>query len=444
MNDTSGVNAASAAQEFAAFVAIDWGNEEHCWAMQTPRGRERGKLPHTPEAIEEWAAGLTHRFPGQSVAVALEQARGALLYALCKYAHLVLFPVHPATSCRYRTALFPSGAKDDPTDADLLLDLLVHHRHHLRPLKPDTAQTRKLQLLVEKRRQMVDIRTRHINSIIAHLKMYFPQALGWFEELHSPLFADFLNHWPTLQQLQRAKPGSILKFLHKHNCRSEALNSKRLEEIAAARPLTDDPAVVEPCSIVVKGLLDAVAVLRATIQALERSIETVCAEHPDYGIFASFPSAGSVFAPRLLAVFGSMRDRFASASDVQTFSGIAPVIQRSGRSVWIHFRWACPKFIRQTFHEYAGLSIQTCDWARAFYDKQREKGKGHHAAVRSLAFKWIPIMYRCWRDSVEYSEQHHLDTRATRAKTASPKRRTKMKLQFQTAAGFQKFSALRT
>ena len=444
MNETTTGDAASAGQEFAAFVAIDWGNDEHCWAMQSPRGRQSGRLPHTPEAIEEWAAGLGRQFPGQPVAVALEQARGALLSALCKYAHLVLFPVHPGTSSRYRSALFPSGAKDDPKDAELLLDLLLHHRDHLRPLRPDTEQIRKLQLLVEKRRQMVDIRTRHTNAITAHLKLYFPQALDWFNEVHSALFADFLGHWPTLQQLQRAKPKTILTFLQKHNCRSGQLNQTRLEQIAAAVPLTDDSAIIEPCKIVVEGLLSMVKVLRDTIEALEAAIEKVCAEHPDYGIFSSFPSAGPALAPRLLAVFGSMRDRFASASEIQAFSGIAPVIQRSGQSVWIHFRWACPKFIRQTFHEYAGVSIQTCDWARAFYDRQKEKGKSHHAALRSLAFKWIRIMYRCWRDRIEYCEQQHLGARAARAQAAAPAQRAKVQLEFKPVAGFSKLSAFRT
>jgi hypothetical protein len=39
---------------------------------------------------------------------------------------------------------------------------------------------------------------------------------------------------------------------------------------------------------------------------------------------------------------------------------------------------------------------------------QRERGKGHHAAFRALAFKWIRILFRCWKDRVPYDEDRYL------------------------------------
>ncbi|HYK58629.1 MAG TPA: transposase, partial [Bryobacteraceae bacterium] len=114
--------------------------------------RQQGTLRHAPEAIEAWALQWAERFPGARAGVAVEQSRGALLYALCKYQHLVLYPVHPSTSSDYRKAMYPSGRKDDPGDADLLLDLLTLDRGRRRALEPDTEATRKLQALVEKRR----------------------------------------------------------------------------------------------------------------------------------------------------------------------------------------------------------------------------------------------------------------------------------------------------
>ena len=69
----------------------------------------------------------------------------------------------------------------------------------------------------------------------------------------------------------------------------------------------------------------------------------------------------------------------------------------------MHFRFICPKFLRQTFHEFAGCSIQQSEWARAYYDHLRnDKNKSHQVAVRSLAFKWLRIIYRCWKDSKPY------------------------------------------
>jgi len=53
------------------------------------------------------------------------------------------------------------------------------------------------------------------------------------------------------------------------------------------------------------------------------------------------------------------------------------------------------------------VSLQKSVWAKAYYDMQRERGKGHHATLRSLAFKWIRIMSHCWRERIEYDEDKY-------------------------------------
>src|SRR5258707_11727011 len=137
-------------REFAAFVAIDWADQKHCWKrMVAESGKtEQGQLLNTPEAIELWAAELNTSFQGRPIAVCLEQRRGAVVCQLTKYSHLVLYPVHPTTLARFRDAFFPSGSKGDPGDTGLLLELLIHHRDRLRRLSPVTAETRLLQMLV--------------------------------------------------------------------------------------------------------------------------------------------------------------------------------------------------------------------------------------------------------------------------------------------------------
>ena len=105
-------------REWAAFAAIDWADQKHFWRL-VPAGSqtgEQGELENTPEAVEIWARALEQRFGGRPIAVCLEQKRGALVYMLAKYAHLVLFPVHPTTAARYRETFCTSGAKADPSD----------------------------------------------------------------------------------------------------------------------------------------------------------------------------------------------------------------------------------------------------------------------------------------------------------------------------------------
>ena len=74
---------------------------------------------------------------------------------LLPYAHLVLFPVPASMSASYRKTFVTSGAKDDPTDAGWILDLLLRHRDCLRRLQSDEPNTRLLLMLVEDRRQLV-------------------------------------------------------------------------------------------------------------------------------------------------------------------------------------------------------------------------------------------------------------------------------------------------
>jgi len=397
---------------FGAFVAIDWADRKHVWSMQAAGSerRQHGEILHTPEAIEVWVGELSSRFPGQPIAVAVEQSRGALVFMLSKYEHLHIYPIHPRAAAQFRAALYPSGAKDDPIDANLLLDLLVHHRVHLRRLSPDTEQTRLVQQLVEARRKLVNEKTRQSNRLTAKLKLYFPQVLTWFDEVDSELVGALLERWPTLEALQKSRQASLRSFFTRHNCRHAKLIEQRLEQIRQAVPAIRDGAVIQSAVAMVSVLVRLIATLREGIGALDRQIDRAAGAHPDSAIFRSFPGAGPVMAPRLLAAFGSQRDRYQSAAEVQQFSGIAPVLVRSGKTAWVHYRWACPKFLRQTFQEWAGHSIGFCGWARAYYEQQRKRGAGHHAAVRALAFKWIRIAFRCWKDGVPYNDSRYLQS----------------------------------
>jgi transposase len=159
--------------------------------------------------------------------------------------------------------------------------------------------------------------------------------------------------------------------------------------------------------------------LRTAIEKFDGEIAAVYATHPDRFLIESLPGAGSALEPRLLAALGTDRGRFRSAGDMACCFGIAPVTASSGNSRWVHWRWACSKFVRQTFHEWAACTVREDGWARDHYERQRAKGKGHHAAVRSVAYKWIRILYRCWRDRVPYSEQRYLEALRTRGAAKS-------------------------
>jgi transposase len=182
----------------------------------------------------------------------------------------------------------------------------------------------------------------------------------------------------------------------------------RLSSIKAASPLTLDEAVITPHRLQALVLVELLRVTLAAIKRFDEAIAELAPQHPDYALFSPLPGAGPSLAPRLLVAFGEQRDRFKNAAEVQNYAGIAPVTERSGKKHWVHWRWQCPSFLRQTFVEWAAQTINKSYWAGLYYRQQRDKGCSHQAAVRALAFKWIRILYRCWQTKTPYNEALYL------------------------------------
>ena len=73
-------------------------------------------------------------------------------------------------------------------------------------------------------------------------------------------------------------------------------------------------------------------------------------------------------------------------------------------------RLACPKYLRQTFHEFADQARKWCPWSRAYYRLQKSRGMKHHAALRKLAGKWIRILFRVWKTRTPYDPERYLNS----------------------------------
>src|SRR5215467_8267739 len=254
-------------EAFAAFVGLDWADAKHdiCLQVAGSTHREFLRLEHRPEAIDAWVCTLRTRFNGQPIAVCLELNKGPIVSALQNYDFLVLFPVNPLTVAKYREAFTPSRAKDDPTDAELQVELLLTHRDKLSPLVPPSPEMRALAPLVEHRQRLVGDKVRLTNRLTSALKNYFPHVLQWFQDKDTAIFCDFLSHWPTLKAAQLARRATLESFFRAHHVRSADVIAPRLQAIKSATPLTTDEGVIAPNTLWVQAL---VAQLRVTLQAI--------------------------------------------------------------------------------------------------------------------------------------------------------------------------------
>src|SRR5882724_4556417 len=398
--------------DFAATIGLDWADQKHdLWIRPADGSKaEHLRLEQTPEVLHAWVAKVRERFGHRRVAIAIETTRGPVISALLAYDFIVFFPVNPKALKDYRSAFAVSGAKDDRTDAQLLEEFIRLHRDRLRALEPDTELTRKLGGLAENRRRLVDERTRLVNQIHATLKTYYPLAETLLDgQMNTALAADFLVRWPELALLQKARLEAVRSFFYKHNSRGAKKNEERLEAIPKAKALTTDAAIIVPARHLVLALAGMLRPLHQAVARLDKEIQQAMDQHPEAALFRSFPGAGPALAPRLLAAFGTDRERFPKAQDVAEFYGIAPVVVQSGTSRTIHVRHRCPKFGRQTFHENAGCALKKEPWAKSYYDQQKERNKGkHHQACRALAYKLVRIYFACWKQRKPYDPDRYL------------------------------------
>jgi hypothetical protein len=271
-------------EEFAAFVGIDWADAKHdvCLQAVDAATREVSQLDHKPEAIDAWARALQERFAGRPVAAGLELSNGPLLYALRQYEFLVLFPVNPVTLAKYREAFTPSHAKDDPTDAELQLELLLTHRDKLQPLTPQSTAMRALEQLVEHRRCVVGDNVRLTNRLTSTLKNYFPHVLDWFDDKDPTRFCDFLAQWPTLKAAQLTRRATLERFFRNHHVRDAAVIDQRIQAIKSATPLTTDEGVSAPHALLVQARVRQLRVTLHAIEDFDNAIAQRAQRHPDF------------------------------------------------------------------------------------------------------------------------------------------------------------------
>jgi len=400
--------ATDAQAPYAAFLALDWADQRHAFCL-CPAGSdqvESGTVKHEPQELHRWLEELGRRFGNQPIAVAVELTRGPLVWALFEHRFLTIYPVTPILTAKLRQGFFPAGAKSDPADSRLLLSILQLHRAELRALRLDDQQTRLLGQLTVDRRHVVEQRTAVVEQLTAALKEYYPLALEVAGKLTTSAAARFLQKWPTLEQLQSAKPQVLRNFYYGQNCRADV--EGRLQQIKEARPLTNDAAVIEAGRRKVQCLAQWLLVLNEHITDYEERIEQLYRAHPDRALVSELPGAGAALAPRLLAAFGLDRARFQAASNLAAYSGIGPVLRSSGKIKLCLKRMAFPPFLHQTFFEFAGKSVAFSQWAAKYYAIRKAQGREHNAIIRSLAFKWIRILWRCWQDNQPYNEAQYL------------------------------------
>ena len=373
-----------------------------------------------PEAMDAWWRSLRAAHPQARIAVAFEQPAPNLLAFFAPRRPAAIYALNPSATWAYRQSLTVSRARNDPSDARDQALYVSKHLDQLTPWKAPGAAVVQLERLTLSRRKRVDERTALTNQLQAALKRYFPQALELLHEhLWRTMNLEFLRKWPSAQKLQTVPLSRLRTFYHQHGSRSEARWTERTALIAKLVPLAEAGLSDE---LEVEALVDQIEVLNESIHRHDGAIaEVFAAEGEKAGRIAALLGAGPILAPRVYAAVEKHAPNCATPEGLAAAVGIAPVTDQSGKKERVYRRLRCDNHTRQAFIEWAKESAKYSVWAKAFVGQRQEKGQGFYAILRALAYKWIRILWKCWRDGVGYDEERYLEVLRKKGSPLVPK-----------------------
>ena len=397
-------------------IGLDWADRTHVCCLYRPDGtrQEAVKVAATPEAFGAWLEQVEQDHPQGEIVVAVERPDGAVVEMMRARVRWVVVAVNPVVLHRFRQAFAPSGAKDDPGDAALLGEIVLTHAEKFTALPEQDERLRQLAALVRQRRHWIDTRTGQVEQVIAVLKHYYPHALELAgETVFSPMGLEFLQRWPDLVAAQKADWSTLEKFYRHHHSGREEVLARRRALWQHARSVSADHSYVGPSRLHMLAMVRQLEALNASIAQFDVAIAALYAAAPGREVIDSLPGVGEALAPRLWVACQQAGEK-PTALDLALASGIAPVQQQSGQSKQVAFRRARPRFLHQTWIEFATHSVAKCKWAAEYSAARKKKGHGEHAIHRALAFKWTRIVARLWHDRIPYDESHYQQHRAAR------------------------------
>ncbi|WP_235014100.1 MULTISPECIES: IS110 family transposase [unclassified Parafrankia] len=381
-------------------------------------GRRLGKA-RLPEGV----AGMTrlHAMIGEQVGddpdavevlVGIETDRGPWARALVAAGYQV-FAINPLQASRYRERHAVSGAKSDAADAHVLADMVRTDSHQLRPVAGDTALVEAVRVVTRTHKTLIWERTRHTQRLRHALLDYFPAALAAFDDLDAADTLELLAKAPTPAEAARLTASQIAAALKRARRRDVAAKTAAIQAALRAEHLGQPDVVTTAYAASTRALVAVLAVLDEQVKTLEERVEAHFGRHPAAKTVLSQPGLGPVLGARVLAEFGDDPDRYATAKARKNYAGTSPITRASGKKRTVAARFVHNDRLVDALMTQAFCSLRVSPGARAYYDRQRERGANHNAALRQLANRLVGILHGCLKTGTLYDEttawSHHVE-----------------------------------
>jgi transposase len=390
------------------FVGDDWAEEHHDIELMDHAGRAlaRAKLPEGVAGIARLHAMIGEHLGEDeepTVVVGIETERGPWVQALIAAGYQV-HAVNPLQAARYRERHSVSGAKSDTKDAHVLADMVRTDRHQLRPVAGDSAEVEAVKVLSRAHKTLIWERTRHLLRLRHALREFFPAALVAFDDLTAVDALDLLAAAPdpsAAAVLSLDTISAALKKARRHNRAAKA------EAIAAAlrtAHLGQPPVLAAAYAVTVRAQVAILTVLNTQIAEMEEQVEANFSKHPDADIYLSQPGLGAMLGARVLGEFGDAKERYTDGRARRNYAGTSPITRQSGKKKVVMARYVHNDRLLDALGRQAFCALRASPGARAYYDRIRTRGTGHHAALRQLGNRLVGILHGCLKTGTKYDE----------------------------------------
>jgi transposase len=393
-----------------AFCGIDWAEDHHDVAVIDEAGQllAKRRIGDSVEGFEELMQLLADagEDPDDPIPVAIETPRGLLVAALRGTGRQV-FAINPMAVARYRERHSVARKKSDHVDAMTLAGILRTDAHAHRPLPEGTELARAIAVLARAHQDAIWRRTRASNALRSLLREYFPTFLAAFAGRTTNLAGRdaravlAIAFTPTAAaKLPRTRIAAALRRAGRQ--RGVDPLARQIQQALRQPQLHQPPLIEQAMGEQARALLAVLDAECANVDQLGQAVAEAFAQHPDYKIITSFPGLGDELGARLLAEIGDDRAWFADARALKAYAGSAPVTRASGRSVSITRRSIKNNRLAATGFSWAFCAASKTGPARSHYQRRRDHGDQHPAALRHLFNRMLGQLYHCLQTRQTY------------------------------------------
>ncbi|MGV9387482.1 IS110 family transposase [Nonomuraea sp. NPDC003707] len=393
------------------FVGDDWAEDHHDVELQDERGKRLAKA-----RLEEGIAGISrlHELIGRhaeadkdfdraEVVIGIETDRGLWVQALIAAGYQV-YAINPLQVARYRETVSTSGAKSDAADARTLADMVREKRDQLRPIAGDSAAAEAIKVVARAHKTLIWERNRHTLRLRHALREFFPAALVAFGDLAGADALELLGKAPDPASAARLTITQITLALQRARRHHAFDKAEKIRAALRSEQLAQPAVVAAAFAAMVRAQVAILTALNEQIKALQEEVEAHFGEHSDAEIYLSQPGLGVILGARVLSEFGDDSTRYGDARARKNYAGTSPVTRRSGKKKVVLARFVHNDRLIDALGRQAFAAMLCSPGARAFYDQQRARGVGHHAALRQLANRLVGILHGCLKTGSKYDE----------------------------------------